>query len=111
MGKIGQESVVCPALSAAYERAMQKAFDKTSLPSNVNWPARYGNGVSPKELLEGEDCCLTCGKKIEVDIHLEKIEGAVNSETGQPVNVYSLFDNKVSIKVSGTACVESENQK
>lgn len=111
MGKIGREGVVCPALRAAYERAMQKAFEKTALPSNVNWPSRYGNGVSSKELLEGEDCCLVCSKKIEVDIHLEEIEGAVNVETRSSVKVYSLFDNSVAVKVSGTTCTEDENQR
>lgn len=111
MGKIQEGDIHCPALEAALQRAMRKAFDNSSFPFGLSWPEEYGNGVSTKELLEGSDTCGGCGKKIEVDIHLKKIEGARNIETGQTAIIYDLFDNKISIKTSGTKCLQKGEQK
>ena len=99
MAKISAEGIVCPALQAAYERAMKKAFDKGRMPkSNVRWPSEYGNHISVKGALEGSDACLEYGKKIEVDLHLNQIKGAHDEERNQ-------------IKVSGTECKKKEGKK
>ena len=110
MSKIDREAIICPALQAAYERAMKNAFDKGRMPSDVSWPSKYGNHVSVKGMVEGTDACLECGKKIEVDLHLNQIDGA-HDEERHLVKVYDVLDFQTSIKVSGVECTKKKGQK
>lgn len=104
MTKISRENIHCPALQAAYERAIKKAFEKGKMPSSdVYWPEKYGNAVSTKGTLEGSDVCLNCGKRIEVDLILKEING-VRNESEEAVKVYDELSYTESIKVSGTKC-------
>ena len=113
MTKLLESEIHCPALEAAFERAMQKAFDQGVMPLGIYWPGKFGNHVSIKGTLEGSDVCASCGKKVEVDIHLKEIAGATNIETGLPsrTKIYDELDNNVAIKVSGDKCTQVETQR
>ncbi len=111
MGKIQECDIHCPELQAAYERAMEKAINAAISPSGVSWPAEFGNHVSAKGRLEGSDSCAFCRKRVEVDLLLTRIEGAVEMETGKVAKVYDILDEKTAIKVSGSKCRVDEHQR